>query len=64
MDEIERLEREGASLNRIAILVRAQFQTRELEDRRATILASIQEQNKLTPELRAAIEAADTASTS
>ena len=32
-DEIERLEREGAPLNRIAILVRAQFQTRELEDR-------------------------------
>ena len=32
-DEIERLEREGASLNQVAILVRAQFQTRELEDR-------------------------------
>jgi uncharacterized protein len=32
---------------------------RELEDRRTTILASIQEQNKLTPELRAAIEAAE-----
>ncbi len=32
-DEIERLEREGAPLNRVAILVRAQFQTRELEDR-------------------------------
>ena len=32
-EEIERLEHEGASLNRIAILVRAQFQTRELEDR-------------------------------
>ncbi|MBC2670342.1 ATP-dependent helicase [Novosphingobium piscinae] len=32
-DEIERLEREGAYLNQIAILVRAQFQTRELEDR-------------------------------
>ncbi|MES2492790.1 MAG: UvrD-helicase domain-containing protein [Pseudomonadota bacterium] len=32
-EEIERLEREGASLNRVAILVRAQFQTRELEDR-------------------------------
>ncbi|WP_338468043.1 UvrD-helicase domain-containing protein [Novosphingobium sp. ZN18A2] len=32
-DEIERLEREGAPLDRIAILVRAQFQTRELEDR-------------------------------
>jgi len=32
-DEIERLEREGAALNRVAILVRAQFQTRELEDR-------------------------------
>ena len=32
-DEIERLEREGAALNAIAILVRAQFQTRELEDR-------------------------------
>ncbi|MFM5930224.1 MAG: ATP-dependent helicase [Novosphingobium sp.] len=32
-DEIERLEREGASLNQIAILVRAQFQTREFEDR-------------------------------
>jgi DNA helicase II / ATP-dependent DNA helicase PcrA len=32
-EEIERLEREGASLNRVAILVRAQFQTREFEDR-------------------------------
>ncbi|MDR3100642.1 MAG: RNA-binding transcriptional accessory protein, partial [Paraburkholderia sp.] len=32
---------------------------RELEDRRATILASIEEQGKLTDELRAAIEAAD-----
>ncbi|MCW1430064.1 ATP-dependent helicase [Novosphingobium sp. JCM 18896] len=36
-DEIERLEREGAPLNRIAILVRAQFQTREIEDRFITI---------------------------
>jgi uncharacterized protein len=33
---------------------------RELEDRRATILRSIEEQGKLTPELRAAIEAAPT----
>ena len=32
-DEIERLEREGAPLSRIAILVRAQFQTREFEER-------------------------------
>ena len=32
-DEIERLEREGAPLSRVAILVRAQFQTREFEDR-------------------------------
>jgi len=32
-EEIERLEREGAPLDRIAILVRAQFQTREFEDR-------------------------------
>ncbi|MBX9644317.1 MAG: UvrD-helicase domain-containing protein [Novosphingobium sp.] len=32
-DEAERLEREGASLNQLAILVRAQFQTREFEDR-------------------------------
>jgi DNA helicase-2/ATP-dependent DNA helicase PcrA len=32
-EEIERLEREGAPLNRIAILVRAQYQTREFEDR-------------------------------
>ncbi len=32
-DEIERLEREGCSLNRVAILVRASFQTREFEDR-------------------------------
>ncbi|MCH7629634.1 MAG: UvrD-helicase domain-containing protein [Proteobacteria bacterium] len=32
-DEIERLEREGCSLNAVAILVRAQFQTREIEDR-------------------------------
>ena len=33
---------------------------RELEDRRATILRSIEEQGKLTPDLRAAIEAAPT----
>jgi len=33
---------------------------RELEARRATILASIEEQGKLTPELRASIEAAET----
>src|SRR6185436_12562272 len=33
---------------------------RELEERRAVILASIEEQKKLTPELRASIEAADT----
>jgi uncharacterized protein len=33
---------------------------RELEDRRAAILKSIDEQGKLTPELRAAIEAAPT----
>ncbi len=32
-EEIERLEREGASLDQIAILVRAQYQTREFEDR-------------------------------
>jgi DNA helicase-2/ATP-dependent DNA helicase PcrA len=32
-DEIERLEREGCSLNQVAILVRASFQTREFEDR-------------------------------
>jgi DNA helicase II / ATP-dependent DNA helicase PcrA len=32
-EEIERLEREGASLDHCAILVRAQFQTREFEDR-------------------------------
>ncbi|MBW8753104.1 MAG: UvrD-helicase domain-containing protein [Sphingomonadales bacterium] len=36
-EEIERLEREGAPLDRVAILVRAQFQTRELEDRFITI---------------------------
>jgi DNA helicase-2/ATP-dependent DNA helicase PcrA len=36
-EEIERLEREGASLDQAAILVRAQFQTRELEDRFITI---------------------------
>ncbi|HEX7030179.1 MAG TPA: Tex family protein [Gammaproteobacteria bacterium] len=33
---------------------------RELEERRATVLASIEEQGKLTGELRARIEAADT----
>ncbi len=33
---------------------------RELEDRRATVLTSIEEQGKLTPELRAAIELAAT----
>ena len=32
-EAIERLEREGAALNQIAILVRAQYQTREFEDR-------------------------------
>mgnify|MGYP000234522016 CR=1 FL=1 len=32
-EEIERLEREGALLSQIAILVRAQYQTREFEDR-------------------------------
>jgi DNA helicase-2/ATP-dependent DNA helicase PcrA len=32
-EEAERLEREGASLDQMAILVRAQFQTREFEDR-------------------------------
>ena len=32
-EEIERLEREGAPLDRAAILVRAQYQTREFEDR-------------------------------
>ncbi len=33
---------------------------RELEDRRAAVLKSIQEQGKLTPDLQAAIEAAPT----
>ncbi|MBU1607422.1 MAG: UvrD-helicase domain-containing protein, partial [Alphaproteobacteria bacterium] len=32
-EDIERLEREGASLDEVAILVRAQYQTREIEDR-------------------------------
>lgn len=32
-EEIERLEREGAALEQVAILVRAQYQTREFEDR-------------------------------
>lgn len=32
-EEITRLEREGAPLDRVAILVRAQYQTREFEDR-------------------------------
>ena len=32
-DEIEKLQRRGGSPNDVAILVRAQFQTRELEDR-------------------------------
>ena len=32
-EEIERLEREGLPLSRVAILVRAQYQTREIEDR-------------------------------
>ena len=36
-EEIERLQRRGESLNDIAILVRAQFQTREFEDRFITI---------------------------
>ena len=36
-EEIERLESEGAPLDQVAILVRAQFQTREFEDRFITI---------------------------
>ncbi len=32
-EEIERLEREGAQLDQVVILVRAQYQTREFEDR-------------------------------
>ncbi len=36
-EEIERLESEGAALDSIAILVRAQYQTREFEDRFVTI---------------------------
>ncbi|MEY4160567.1 MAG: hypothetical protein RLZZ136_1188, partial [Pseudomonadota bacterium] len=36
-EEIERLRYEGAPLDRVAILVRAQFQTREFEDRFITI---------------------------
>ena len=36
-EEIERLEHEGAPLSRVAILVRAQFQTREFEERFITI---------------------------
>ena len=32
-EAIERLEREGAALDQVAILVRAQYQTREFEDR-------------------------------
>src|SRR5690606_2443048 len=36
---------------------------RALEDRRSTILSSIREQNKMTPELEAAILAADDMST-
>ena len=32
---------------------------RELEDRRAAVIASIEEQNKMTPELRASIEGAE-----
>ena len=36
------------------------YYLRELEDRRAAVLKSIDEQGKLTPELRAAIEAAPT----
>jgi len=36
-EEIERLEHEGAPLDQVAILVRAQYQTREFEDRFITI---------------------------
>ncbi|MGZ5177425.1 MAG: Tex-like N-terminal domain-containing protein, partial [Burkholderiales bacterium] len=36
------------------------FYLRELEERRASVLASIEEQGKLSTELRAAIEAAST----
>ena len=34
---------------------------RNLEDRKATVIASIEEQEKMTPELRRQIEAAETA---
>jgi DNA helicase-2/ATP-dependent DNA helicase PcrA len=36
-EEIEQLQRQGHSLNEIAILVRASFQTREIEDRFVTL---------------------------
>jgi len=49
LDDIQLRELEG----RLAYL-------RELEDRRAAVLKSIEEQGKLTPELRAAIEAVPT----
>ncbi len=32
-EEVERIQRQGASLDQVAILVRAQYQTREFEDR-------------------------------
>jgi len=48
----------GLDDTRLRVLEARLAYLRELEDRRATVLRSIDEQGKLTPELRAAIEAA------
>ena len=49
----------GLDDNQLRLLEERLAYLRELEDRRATILASIEEQGKLTPELKADIESAE-----
>ena len=56
---IARKRRAGSTTRSCARSSERLVYLRELEERRAAILTSIEEQNKLTPELRASIEAAD-----
>ncbi|WP_051378511.1 Tex family protein [Derxia gummosa] len=53
----------GLDDTQLRLLAERLVYLRELEDRRAAVLASIAEQGKLTPELEAAIKAADTKQT-
>ncbi|WP_085318200.1 Tex family protein [Derxia lacustris] len=53
----------GLDDTQLRLLAERLVYLRELEDRRAAVLASINEQGKLTPELTAAIAAADTKQT-